>query len=77
MLIAGAVLAALTFAPSAHAAPSPDLVISEVYGGGGNSGAPYSNDFIELSNRGSAPVPLGGRSLQYASATGTGNLGAN
>jgi predicted extracellular nuclease len=52
-------------------------VISEVYGGGGNSGAPYSSDFIELFNRGSAPVPLGGRSLQYASATGTGNLGAS
>src|SRR5690606_4028734 len=52
------------------------VVVSQVYGGGGNSGAPYSNDFIELFNRGSDPVPLSGLSLQYASATGTGNFGA-
>jgi hypothetical protein len=26
------------------------LVISQVYGGGGNSGATYKNDFIELLN---------------------------
>jgi hypothetical protein len=27
-------------------APSPDLVISEVYGGGGNSGAPHTLDIL-------------------------------
>lgn len=27
---------------------SPDVVISQVYGGGGNSGAPFTHDFIEL-----------------------------
>ena len=32
---------------------SADLVISQVYGGGGNSGSKYKNDFIELFNRGS------------------------
>lgn len=58
-------------------AVSPDLVISQVYGGGGNSGATYTHDFIELFNRGSAPVSLAGWSIQYASATGTGNFGAN
>jgi uncharacterized protein len=58
-------------------AASPDLVISQVYGGGGNSGAPYTHDFVELFNRGSAPVSLAGMSIQYASATGTGNFGAN
>jgi uncharacterized protein len=58
-------------------AQSPDLVISQVYGGGGNSGAPYTHDFVEIFNRGSAPVSLGGKSIQYASATGTGNFGAN
>jgi uncharacterized protein len=58
-------------------AASPDLVISQVYGGGGNSGAPYTHDFVELFNRGSAPVSLAGMSIQYASATGTGDFGAN
>ncbi|HEX8708661.1 MAG TPA: ExeM/NucH family extracellular endonuclease [Pyrinomonadaceae bacterium] len=60
-----------------HAAPSPNLVISQVYGGGGNSGAPYTHDFIELYNRGTVAVPLNGMSLQYASATGTGNYGSS
>src|SRR5262245_4880264 len=58
-------------------AVSPDLVISQVYGGGGNAGALYTHDFIELFNRGTTAVSLSGMSLQYASATGTGNLGAN
>jgi predicted extracellular nuclease len=56
---------------------SPNLVVSQVYGGGGNSGATYTHDYIEIFNRGSGPVALSGYSLQYASATGTGNFGAN
>lgn len=56
---------------------SPDIVISQVYGGGGNSGAIYTHDFIELFNRGTFAVSLNGWSIQYASATGTGNFGAN
>ncbi|MDF8265868.1 lamin tail domain-containing protein [Luteipulveratus flavus] len=63
-------LAALALTPSAHAA-SPDLVVAEAYGGGGNSGAPYASDFIEVFNRGSAPVDLTGWSVQYWSASGT------
>ncbi|PNY82271.1 ExeM/NucH family extracellular endonuclease [Deinococcus koreensis] len=47
------------------------LVISQVYGGGGNTGAPFTNDFIEIFNAGSGPVNLNGYSVQYASATGT------
>ena len=35
-----------------------DIVISQVYGGGGNTGALYRNDFIELFNRGAIPVNL-------------------
>src|SRR5215475_350588 len=35
-------------------AVSPDIVISQVYGGGGNTGAQYHNDFIELFNRGAS-----------------------
>jgi predicted extracellular nuclease len=48
-----------------------NVVITEVYGGGGNSGAPFNKDFIELFNRGAAPVDLSTWSVQYASASGT------
>lgn len=58
--------------PAPALATSPDVVISQVYGGGGNSGATWKNDFIELFNRGTAAVSLAGWSVQYASATGTG-----
>ena len=47
------------------------VVISQVYGGGGNSGATYTNDYIEIFNRGTSPVSLNGWSVQYAAATGT------
>ena len=47
------------------------LVISQLYGGGGNSGAQYTHDFIELHNPSSAPLSTAGMSLQYTSATGT------
>ena len=74
----GTVLAiAGSAAPAVPNGPSPDLVLSQIYGGGGNSGATYSHDYIELFNRGAASVSLDGKSLQYASATGSGNLGAN
>ncbi|MCL9806062.1 lamin tail domain-containing protein [Flavobacterium amniphilum] len=46
------------------------VVISQVYGGGGNAGAPYTNDFIELFNRGTAAVSLNGWSVQYTSTAG-------
>jgi uncharacterized repeat protein (TIGR01451 family) len=45
--------------------------ISQIYGGGGNSGATYTHDFIELYNAGAAPVNVDGWSVQYASATGS------
>ncbi len=72
-----ALIAALAIAmlPAATARPvlaaSPNVVISEVYGGGGNAGATLTNDFIELFNRGNAAVSLNGWSVQYASSTGT------
>jgi len=59
------------------AQPAAALVISQVYGGGGNSGATLTNDFIELFNDSSVGVSLDGLSIQYASATGTGNFGFN
>ena len=71
-LLAGAlVIGGLAFAPAASAAPSPDVVINEVYGGGGNGGSTWTNDFIELYNGGSTAVDLSGWSVQYASASGT------
>jgi len=48
-----------------------EVVISQVYGGGGNSGATLKNDFIEIFNRSSVAVDLTGWSVQYASNTGT------
>src|SRR6266540_3911508 len=66
----------LTAAPPEVRAASPDVVISQVYGGGGNTGAPYTHDLVELFNRGSATVSLAGWSVQYASALGAGNFGA-
>jgi DNA/RNA endonuclease G (NUC1) len=50
---------------------SSDLVISQIYGGGGNAGATYTNDFIEIFNRGTSSVSLSGKSVQYASSAGT------
>lgn len=67
---------AILSSPPASAAPGA-VVISQVYGGGGNAGAPLTNDFVELFNRSSAPVSIDGWSIQYTSATGTGNLGGN
>lgn len=65
-------LAMFAFFNSAAAmALSPDVVISQIYGGGGSAGAPFTNDFIELFNRGSSPVNLNAWSVQYASATGS------
>jgi uncharacterized protein len=57
-------------APLAQAV-SPDLVISQVYGGGGSSAAtPFCNDAIELFNRGTNSVSLANKSVQYGAATG-------
>ncbi|HEX4521280.1 MAG TPA: endonuclease/exonuclease/phosphatase family protein [Gaiellaceae bacterium] len=50
--------------------PSPTIVISQVYGGGGNSSAPVNEDYVELFNRGSSAQPINGWSVQYASSTG-------
>jgi len=55
---------------------SPNVVISQVYGGGGNNGGVYTNDFIELFNRGTTTIDLSTWSIQYTSATGTGNFGS-
>ncbi len=63
---AGAAPVAAPGAPLANA-----VRVSQVYGGGGNTGATYTNDFIELFNAGTTAVNVTGWSVQYASATGT------
>ncbi len=60
----------LLAAPSAHGA-SNGLVVSQIYAGGGNSGATFANDFVELFNRGTTAVDVSGWSVQYATAAGT------
>ena len=64
-----------TFLPSSlalkvNASIAEHVVISQVYGGGGNSGAPFNRDFIELYNPTDSPVDLTGWSVQYASSKG-------
>jgi uncharacterized protein len=59
------------FIPHGVRAISSSIVISQVYGGGGNSGAILRNDFIELFNRGNTTISLAGWSVQYAATTGT------
>jgi hypothetical protein len=51
---------------------APRMVISQVYGGGGNTGSLFRNDFIELHNIGATPVNLAGSAVQFVSAAGTG-----
>jgi hypothetical protein len=56
---------------SLTASAQTSLVISQVYGGGGNSGATYKNDFVELYNPTASAISTSGYSVQYASATGS------
>jgi 5'-nucleotidase len=58
-------------AAQAAVAPGDGVLINEIYGGGGNSGAAFSRDFVEIVNTTSQPQSLAGWSVQYASATGS------
>ena len=53
--------------PAANAV-SAGVVVAEVYGGGGNSGATLTNDFVELGNAGAAAADVTGWSVQYLPA---------
>ena len=66
-LVVAATMAAL---PGTANALSSDVVISAVYGGGGNSGAIFKNDYIELANTTGSAIDVSGWSVQYASAAG-------
>jgi hypothetical protein len=65
-----AIAVALLVVPAARSASS-DMVVSQVFAGGGNANAPYTNDFVELFNRGTATVDLSTWSIQYATGSGT------
>ncbi len=58
-------------APAQAAPDGSGLVISEVYGSGGNAGANYTHDFVELFNPTDAAISVADWSVQYRSATGT------
>jgi hypothetical protein len=67
-----ATLGASSDSSTVTVATGPDhLVLRQVYGGGGNSGATFQNDFVEIYNPSNVTVPLSGISVQYASTTGT------
>jgi hypothetical protein len=55
-------------AASASGSGSGSIVVSEVFAAGGNSGAAYTHDYVELFNRGAGSVAIDGWTLQYASS---------
>jgi Lamin Tail Domain len=70
LVVAMVACGVLFAAPFARGATS-NVVISQVYGGGGNAGATYTNDFVELFNRGGSAVDVSGWTIQYASSSST------
>ena len=64
-------LLVLPAVPTPARAASPNVVVSQIFGAGGNSGSPLTNDFVELFNRGSTPIDLSGWTVQYATASST------
>jgi len=63
-----ALVSSLVIAAPHASAASTGVLISEAYGGGGNSGATYTNDFVELDNVGAAQ-DVSGWSVQYLPAS--------
>lgn len=49
------------------------VLINEIYGGGGNSGAKYTHDFVELYNPTYAPIDLSGYKIERYTASATNN----
>ena len=67
MVISLLPMSVLAAALPASATPADHLVISQAYGGGGNSCADYKNDFVELYNPTKQAVDLTGWSVRYGS----------
>jgi len=70
-LLATLLLAGTLLSVSVARGATSGVVVSQVYAGGGNSGAAFTNDFVELFNEGAAPVDLSAWTVQYATAAGT------
>jgi uncharacterized repeat protein (TIGR01451 family) len=68
-----AVVSALALVSCAGAAfgQAAPLRITQVYGGGGSTGATYGRDFVEILNYGPSPIDMSKFSVQYAATTGT------
>jgi hypothetical protein len=69
LLVLLSALGLLLVAASASGSGSGGIVVGEIFAAGGNSGAAYANDYVELFNRGAGPVAIDGWTLQYASAS--------
>ena len=67
--VIAATLMALLGAVCGHA--QAQVVISQVYGGGGNGGSTFTHDFMEIFNAGPSAQSLNGWSIQYTSSSGT------
>jgi uncharacterized protein len=78
LLVAIVLLMAGAFAPPAtprvSAQSGASLVISQVYGAGGNTDAVLQHDYVEVFNRGTASASLAGHTIQYTSSSGTGSF---
>ena len=71
LVVLSLLLALVVAAVPAAVGATPGVVVSQLYAGGGNSGATYTNDFVELFNPGSSSVDLTGWTVQYASSAST------
>jgi len=51
-----------------------DLVISQIYSNGGNTGSAFQNNYLELFNRTNNPINFSGWKIYLANSTGTFNF---
>lgn len=57
--------------PAIQPAAAGDIVISQIYSNGGNSGSTYQNNYLELFNRTDNPIDFGGWRIYATSSNGT------
>jgi len=62
---------ALVLAAGLVQAQVAPLRITQVYGGGGGTGATYGRDFVEIYNYGPSPIDMSKFAVQYAATAGT------